>query len=138
LGLEQRELPFVDEHQIRVAAPRGHVWTELRRYVDSSLGFAESNPLARLLGTEPRTGFELTRAVPDQHVSMTGRHRVSRYLLVFELADLADGQTLVTGRTYAEFPGPLGRIYRALVIGTGAHVVAMKHMLESIRRLSLG
>jgi len=69
------ELPFVDEHQFRVGASRGLVWTALRRYVDSSLDVGGSHPLAWLLETEPRTGFEVTRDVPDQHVSTAGRHR---------------------------------------------------------------
>ncbi len=130
-------LPFVDEHRIRIAASRELVWTALRRWVDSSLGVGANNPLARLLGTEPRTGFEVTREVPNQHVGLAGRHRFSRYVLVFEIDDGAGGATVLRARTYAAFPGPHGRVYRALVIGTGAHAVAVAHMLRSVRRLSL-
>lgn len=49
LNLLNSELPIVEEHQIRVAASRGLVWTALRRHVDSSLGVGESHPLAWLL-----------------------------------------------------------------------------------------
>lgn len=136
MNLGDSQLRFVDEHQIRVAAPRARVWAALRRYVDS-LGVGEGNLLARLLGAEPHTGFEVAREVPEQWVSLAGRHRFSRYVLLFELEDTADNETLVTARTYAEFPGPAGRVYRFLVIGTRAHVVAVKHMLRSIRRVSL-
>jgi len=134
-------LPFVDEHGTRIAAPRELVWTALRRYVDSSLvdsskGGAESHLLGRLLGTEPRSGFAVAREVPNQHLGLAGRHRFARYLLVFEVADTDGGQTLLTARTYAAFPGPRGRIYRALVIGSRGHVVAVKRMLRSVRRLT--
>ncbi len=131
------DLPFVDEHQIRIPASRDHVWSTLRRYVDRSLGIGARNPLAWVLGTEPRAGFEIEREVPRQQLSMAGRHRFSRYRLVFELSDVADGETRLSARTYAEFPGLHGRVYRALVIGTGAHVVATNQILRSIRRAAL-
>ena len=132
------ELPYVDEHWIRIAAPRDQVWSTLCRYVDSSLGFGARNPLAWILGTEPRAGFEVEREVPRQQLSMAGRHRFSRYRLVFDLSEAADGETRLSARTYAEFPGHRGRIYRALVIGTKAHVAATRQILRSIRRSSLG
>jgi hypothetical protein len=137
MGLNNSDLPYVDTNQTRIAASRDLVWTALRRYVDSSLGIGEGNPLAWLLSAEPRTGFEVARAVPNQQLSLAGRHRFARYLLVFDLADVAAGETLLSARTYSDFPGPHGRVYRALVIGTRFHVVATKHMLHSIRRLSV-
>jgi hypothetical protein len=94
MGRKNGDLPYVDTHQTRIGASRDLVWTALRRYVDSSLGVGESNPLAWLLSTEPRTGFEVSRDVPNQQLSLAGRHRFARYLLVFDLADIADGGTL--------------------------------------------
>ena len=78
------ELPFVDEHRTRIPAPRDHVWSVLRRHVDSSLGDAARNPLTRILGTEPRAGFAIEREVPGEQLSLAGRHRFSRYRLVFD------------------------------------------------------
>lgn len=138
VGLANGDLPYVDEHRTTIAASRDRVWTALRRYVDSSLRIGERHPLAWLLATEPRTGFEVRGEVPNQQLSLTGRHRFARYALVFDLADVADGETLLSARTYADFRGPHGRVYRALVIGTRAHVVATQHVLRSIRRLTLG
>jgi hypothetical protein len=132
---DQSGPPFVDEHRIEIAAPRGLVWTALRRYVDSSLRLA--GPMRRLLRTEPPAGFEVTREVPNRHLALAGRHRFARYLLAFDLADGAAGMTLLSARTYAAFPGPHGRAYRAVVIGTRGHVVAVKHILRGIRRASL-
>lgn len=138
MSLNNGEPPYVDEHRIVIAAPRDRVWSALRRYTESSVGVAASNPLAWLLGTEPRSGFEVTRVIPDRQLGMAGRHRFARYLLVFEITEVAAGETVVSARTHADFPGPHGRVYRALVIGTRAHVLAVNHMLRSIRRLSLG
>lgn len=138
MSLDTGGLPYVDEHQTTIAASRDLVWAALRRYAGSSLTLGERNPLAWLLGAVPRTGFEVYREVPNQQLSMAGRHRFARYLLVFELADVANGETVLSARTYADFPGPHGRVYRALVIGTRAHVLAVQRMLRSIRLSSLG
>jgi hypothetical protein len=128
----------VDEHQITIAAPRDQVWTALRRFAKSSLLERKSRALALALGTEPHSGFGIAHDIPYQQLGLAGRHRFSRYLLVFEVDEVADEETLVSARTLAEFPGPHGRIYRALVIGSGAHVVAVKRMLRSIERISVG
>ena len=52
------ELPFIDEHSIRIPASQDHVWSALRRYVDSTLGAGTHSPLTWILGTQPRAGFE--------------------------------------------------------------------------------
>lgn len=135
--MTEQALPFVDEHRITVAAAREWVWAGLRRYVDSLLADTERSILARWLDTEPRSGFRIASVVEPSQLHLTGRHRFSRYRLVFELVDAPGGQTLLTARTYAAFPGPHGRAYRALVIGTRAHVVAANHILRGVRRASL-
>lgn len=135
---EEKDLPrFVDEHRIRIAAPRERVWRSLRRYVDASLANKRDNPFVRLLGTEPRSGFAVSREVPGTLLGLSGRHRFSRYLLEFELADAVDGTTELSARTSADFPGVHGRVYRFLVIGSRGHVLAVRGMLRSIRRSSL-
>jgi hypothetical protein len=35
--------------------------------------------------------------------------------------------------TYADFPGPHGRAYRAAVVGSRGHVLAVRRMLAAIR-----
>jgi hypothetical protein len=132
---DQSGLPYVDEHRIEIAAPRDLVWTALRRYADSSLRLA--GPMRLLLRAEPPAGFAVAREVPNRHLALAGRHRFSRYLLAFDLADGADGTTVLSARSHAAFPGPHGRAYRALVIGTRGHVVAVKHILRGVRRASL-
>jgi len=136
-GLPGTDVPaFVDEHRTTIDAPRDRVWPKLRRYADS-LGAGPRNPLPWLLGTEPRSGFEISDEVPGERLGLSGRHRFSRYLLVFEVADDTAAGTTLTAQTYADFPGLRGRIYRALVIGTRLHVVAIRGMFRSIRSASV-
>jgi len=72
-------------------------------------------------------------AVPERRVSLVGRHRFSRYALVFTLAEQPTGTTLAA-LTYAEFPGLRGTVYRGLVIGSGAHRVLVRRLLRDVRR----
>lgn len=127
------DLPFVDEHRITVEAPPDVVWPGLRQYVERMLSANDGGLLTRALGTRPPAGFEVSSETPLRRLELTGRHRFSRYALVFEL-DPAGEQTVVRGLTYALFPGPHGRAYRALVIGTRLHVVAMRRLLGSVRQ----
>jgi hypothetical protein len=130
------DLPYVDEHVITIAVPRDQVWTALRRYVTTSIGISESSPLARVLGTAPRSGFQVVEEVPGDRLTLGGHHRFSRYELVFKLDGTADDSTVLRAQTYAAFPGIHGRIYRVLVIGTRAHALATRHMLHAVRQIS--
>ena len=134
---DNRQLPFVDEHTIGIAASREAVWAALQRYVATSLQVGGGGPLATILGTQPTAGFEVSESRPNERLTLIGRHRFSRYMLAFDLADELDGITRLSAKTYAAFPGAHGRVYRALVIGTGAHVVATRRIMRSIRRLAV-
>ena len=70
--------------------------------------------------TEPRTGLRICPLCE----STCG--------LIFELDDQGSTTTRVRATTLAEFPGIAGRIYRALVIGTGGHRVVVRRMLRRI------
>lgn len=135
--IEMSELPYIDEHTVRVDARRGVVWPALQRYVESLLRGAERNPLVALLGPQPRAGFAVAESMEQQRLSLAGQHRFSRYRLVLELSDAPGGGTLVHALSYAAFPGLHGRVYRALVIGTRLHVVATNQLLRGIRRTVL-
>ena len=94
------ELPYVDEHAITIAAPRSRVWSALQRYTATFLRIPEGSPIARLLGTQPRAGFEVLDSAPAHSLTLAGRHRFARYRLTFDLTDAAEGATrLRTQRT---------------------------------------
>lgn len=130
------DLPYVDTHRTQVPAARNRTWIALRHCADS-LGIGKKNPVGLILSTRPRTGFEIVQEVPDRQLGLAGRHRFARYLLVFEVSDLTDEKTLLSAHTYSEFPGLPGRVYRALVIGSGLHAVATRSMVRSIERRSV-
>lgn len=137
------DLPFIDEHQVRISAPPEVVWEALLREGQRPLpGF-----FARLLGCQdvrpagPRplqkgsvlVGFHVEEAIPAVCLVLAGSHRFARYRLIFHLDPIAGG-TCLRAETRAEFPGWTGRLYRALVIGSPAHRLAVFWMLWSIRR----
>jgi len=136
-------LPYVDEHAIEVAADRGTVWAALTTTLDHTGG----STYARLVGCQdsvasgPRPfsegstvpGFRVAAANPGEALVLVGRHRFSSYALTFRLAD-ADGSTRLTAETRAEFPGVAGSVYRALVIGSRAHVAMTRRLLSAVRR----
>lgn len=133
--MDTDDLPFIDEHAITIDASRERVWAALQRYAATSLRFGEGSAFAKLLGTDPPAGFEVSETVPEELLSLTGRHRFSRYRLAFDLTGAEGGPTRLRASSYGAFPGLRGRVYRALVIGTRGHVVATNHILLSVRRL---
>jgi hypothetical protein len=138
------DLPFIDEHRVLVAAPALTAWRCLAmQYSRSPLG---GEAFARVLAAHPRQatgkpfdegatfpGFEVTEVVPGRRVRLTGRHRFSRYALVFTLVSEVDG-TMLSAGTYAEFPGLRGWVYRRLVISSGAHRIIVARLLRAVRR----
>jgi hypothetical protein len=125
------DLPFVDEHRARLPHSRERVWSALDRYAARSLRLPPL--LAPVLGTDPAEGFARTTVRPPDRLDLEGRHRFSTYLLRFDLDEDGDG-TVLRASTYAVFPGLRGRVYRALVIGSGGHAVAVRRMLRAVER----
>ncbi|WP_445149674.1 hypothetical protein [Baekduia sp. Peel2402] len=142
------ELPLIDEHAMVVDASPAATWDAVDAVVRGSFASRRTERFARALGCEPATrsgdalvagatlpGFAIVRAEPDAALVLEGRHRFARYRLTFTLASLDDGaRCRVTAITHAAFPGARGRVYRALVIGTRAHVLVTRRLLTAIRR----
>lgn len=140
------QLPFVDEHVVHVAAPAAVLWGALTAQLPR---LTTSETFARLLGAAPdrasgRTiaegatlpGFRVAEAVPGHRLRLVGRHRFSRYELRLTLAAQPTG-TLLRASTFATFPGPHGRAYRVLVIGSRVHRVVVRRFLRDVRRRAL-
>jgi hypothetical protein len=80
---------------------------------------------------ETLAGFHVARVDPPRELALEGRHRFSRYRLSFEIEPRGRG-TRIRAVTHAEFPGVRGRLYRALVVGSGGHRILTRRVLKSI------
>ncbi|MFD4315249.1 hypothetical protein [Streptomyces sp. NPDC058548] len=141
-------LPFVDEHVVVVDVGSEELWRRLLVKVGRSLSSGGGARYARVVGAVPREsggvrplgvgsefpGFRVARIVPGRELALEGRHRFSSYSLVFRVEELADGRCRLRAETRAVFPGAAGRVYRALVIGSGGHAFAMRRMLAGYRQ----
>jgi hypothetical protein len=142
------ELPFVDEHALVLERPVADVWPAVTYVAERASSGAAAARVALLLGCAdpvaggPRPlavgstvpGFRVTVCEPGRELRLEGRHRFSRYALVYRLDALGPSRTRVRAETRAAFPGPAGRVYRALVIGTRGHVVAVRRLLAAVER----
>lgn len=77
-------------------------------------------------------GFVLDEAAAPERFALNGRHPFAIYRWVFALDDDGPQRTRVRALTSAAFPGLKGTLYRALVIGTGGHPVAVRMTLRRI------
>lgn len=140
-------LPFIDVHGIEVGGSPERTWQGLVALL-SGLGSAQawqafatavgscwrraSGPAATVGSTVP--GFSVTESDPPRTLRLRGSHRFSDYELVFRIEPTTEGCSLLRAESRALFPGVPGKIYRMLVIGSGAHVLAVEAMLRRIKR----
>jgi hypothetical protein len=89
-----------------------------------------------LAGEEGSTivGFRVARSEAPVELALVGRHRFSRYALIFRIDDLGGARSRLRAISRAEFPGVAGAAYRALVIGSRMHVRAVRSILAAVRR----
>jgi hypothetical protein len=137
------ELPYLDQHQVAVAAPPAAVWSALLQVLDRAFSRPGVEAYARVVRGRPERasgprplqqgstvpGFAVTRVVPERELVLEGAHRFSTYALVFRL----EGGLLVA-ESRAVFPGATGTLYRLAVLRSGAHVVGLRRLLGSVRR----
>jgi hypothetical protein len=135
------QLPYIDEQSQRVDAPADVLWTALLKVLRRQMG--GSAPIARILGCDPAEGtaefagrpgeavpgFRVVEVEPGRRLALRGRHRFSNYALTF----VFEGD-LLRAQTHAEFPGVLGRLYRAAVIGSGGHRLVTRRILRQVAR----
>jgi hypothetical protein len=143
-------LPYIDEHSIEMDATREQAWSALVSVLRTDLGGTAPTLLTRVLGGVPSEsrgdwratphygdalpGFEVEESRAPARLELGGRHRFSRYALVFELDAIGEHGCALRAQTWAEFPGPAGRAYRALVIGTRGHRLVVWRLLRSVAR----
>jgi enamine deaminase RidA (YjgF/YER057c/UK114 family) len=143
-------LPRVDEHTTVIAAGVDHVWPALLETLDRTFSRPVVSAYARIVGCTEATaagprplaegakipGFRVAGAAPARELLLEGRHRFSSYGLTFCLDPLGSGSSRLRAESRASFTGMAGRVYRLLVIGTGAHAFTMRRLLAEIRRRS--
>ena len=130
------DLPLLDEHSVEVAAAPDAVFDAVKRRFDNLLSGRLGMAVSRLWGCEPPSAFEVVEDQCPSLVVIAGKHRFSRYGIVFRITATAKGSRL-SAESRAEFPGLHGRAYRAAVVGTRGHVVATQALLRSIARKAL-
>jgi hypothetical protein len=115
-------LPYIDEHAITIEANCAETWSALLRVMCRDPHDPSTVPV----------GFVLDEARPPVRFALKGRHLFAIYRWVFELDAEAAQRTRVRAATWAAFPGPHGKVYRTLVIGTGLHRVVVRRTLKRI------
>jgi hypothetical protein len=145
------QLPRIDEHAVTIDAGVADVWRALVVTLDRSFTNKPASVYARVVGCReygprgPRPlaagstipGFRVVCAVPDAELVLDGQHRFSNYALTFRLESIGPQCTRLRADTRAAFPGVTGAAYRALVIGTRGHVVAVRRLLSTVRRRAM-
>ena len=142
-------LPLIDEHSTTVDAEPERVWQAVIERLASAGRDRSARLVARALGCHPAEasgepgvigstipGFVVARAVRPAVLALEGEHRYARYALITRLEPSQGGRlpTILVAESRAEFPGATGRAYRALVIGSRGHVLAVRSMLRGVRR----
>lgn len=115
-------LPYIDEHAVTIDANRAQTWSALLRVMCRDPHDPSSVP----------TGFVLDEARPPVRFALKGHHPFAVYRWVFELDEEAPQRTRLRALSWGDFPGIHGKVYRALVIGTGGHRVAVRWALKRI------
>lgn len=140
-------LPFIDRHAVEVEADPEATWKALESVLTRSFGSRSSGMTARVLGcvdtagpgdrplAEGTTipGFRVLTFRPSSELTLAGRHRFSRYELVFRLTPAGTGRTQLSTETLAAFPGLRGSLYRGLIIGSRAHVLVNRRLLDAVK-----
>ena len=140
-------LPFVDEPALGVAADPARTWEALVATLRRSIGGRGRGWGARALACEhvrrvgefptlgsQVPGFAVSAVDPPFVLALAGRHRTSAYSLTFRISEAGAGRSEIRAETRAVFPGLVGTLYRAAVIGSGMHARLMASMLADVKR----
>jgi hypothetical protein len=131
------DLPYIDEHTVEVAASAEAVWDAVLATFHRSLSRLAWKLGTVALGCDPPLdaaipGFRTVEQDRPRLLVLQGRHRFARYGIVVRVEPTAAGARCRL-ESRAAFPGPHGAAYRLAVVSSGAHVVAVRHLLQRIR-----
>ena len=141
-----QDLPFIDEHRRTVEATPDRVYAALLDTLGGLFASPAAALYARAVGCDPPAasgprplaegatvpGFRVVRATPGEELALEGRHWFSVYSLTFRLVGADGNGTTLRAQSRAAFPGPHGRLYRAVVVGTGGHAMSVRRMLDTV------
>lgn len=127
-------LPYIDTHTVTVAAASAKTFDAVAGAMPRAGSRGPFALYARLIGCEGGRPFSIAQSRRPSELVLAGRHRFSRYELAFQFAADGPAATVVSATTRAAFPGFGGRLYRAAVIGSGGHRIAMRAMLADLKR----
>jgi hypothetical protein len=139
-------LPRIDEHRISVDVSADKAWPFVIAVFERLTTRPAWRTLAMALRCKPDhatgspdtigasvPGFRVMRCVAPTEWRLEGEHLFSLYSLTFRITPLDSDHCRVSAETSAVFPGPHGAAYRALVIGTGGHVIGVRRILRRIK-----
>ncbi len=149
MSRERENLRFIDLHSVEVDASLAVTWRALGDLI-TSFG---SNPAwrlgAALLGCREREslgaadhvgstipGFRVIRSEESSVLELEGSHRFSEFTLTFRLDSLESNGSIIAAESRASFPGLHGAAYRALVVGSHGHRVAVGRLLMSVKDMA--
>ena len=146
-GIVSEQLPVLDEHRVTISAPADAVWSALHKTLTSVFSRPVAKVYARAVGCAETAasreafapgatipGFAVVGVTPPTSLLLEGRHRFSTYALRFRIDELGPHCSELRAESRALFPGPLGAFYRAVVIRSGFHVIAVRQLLSAVRR----
>jgi len=139
-------LPSIDEHEISLDVPPPVAWTAVVAVFGRLMTRPEWRLFAKAIRCKPDhavgtavaagdalPGFLVVRCEAPTEWALEGQHLFSRYALTFRIAPVDSEHCRVAAHSSAEFPGVHGKMYRAVVIGSGGHAVGVRNILRSIK-----
>jgi hypothetical protein len=143
-------LPPVNEISVEIAADPVRTWEALIATTPRLFDTRRARRVAPLLGCaqteakgEPSVigstlpGFIVARSVRPALLALLGRHRYSRYALVFAIDDLGPGRSRLTAETRAVYPGRKGSLFHSLLARRG-QLTAVNRILDAVRKRAEG
>jgi len=139
-------LPRIDEHEISVNTSAAVAWAAAVAVFGRTTSTPAWRAFARAIRCQPDhaagvaetggatvPGFRVVRSDPPTEWALEGEHLFSHYALTFRVTPVDAERCRIAAQSSAAFPGIHGTVYRALVIGTGGHLIGVRGLLRSMK-----